>query len=75
MKMRQGGWSREVTQRELPIAKTIAGVNMRLTPGGVLRRMNTTKKRATLSSGKLKLNVASSSIRKAREISEQRWRA
>ena len=35
MKMRQGGWSREVTQRELPIAKTIAGANMRLTPGGV----------------------------------------
>ena len=35
MKMRRGGWSREVTQRELPIAKTIAGVNMRLTPGGV----------------------------------------
>ena len=35
MKMREGGWSREVTQRELPIAKTIAGVNMRLTPGGV----------------------------------------
>ena len=34
MKIRQGGWSREVTQRELPIAKTIAGVNMRLTPGG-----------------------------------------
>lgn len=35
VKMRQGGWSREVTQRELPVAKTIAGVNMRLTPGGV----------------------------------------
>lgn len=35
VKMREGGWSREVTQRELPIAKTIAGVNMRLTPGGV----------------------------------------
>jgi oxalate decarboxylase len=35
VKMREGGWSREVTQRELPIAKTSAGVNMRLTPGGV----------------------------------------
>jgi len=34
MKMREGGWSREVTQRELPIATTMAGVNMRLTPGG-----------------------------------------
>jgi oxalate decarboxylase len=28
-----GGWSREVTQRELPIATTLAAVNMRLTPG------------------------------------------
>lgn len=35
VKMREGGWSREVTQRELPVAKTIAGVNMRLTAGGV----------------------------------------
>jgi oxalate decarboxylase len=30
-----GGWAREVTQRELPIATTLAGVNMRLNPGGV----------------------------------------
>src|SRR5438270_10932554 len=30
-----GGWAREVTVRELPIATTLAGVNMRLTPGGV----------------------------------------
>ena len=35
VKLHDGGWSREVTQRELPIATTIAGVNMRLTPGGV----------------------------------------
>ena len=35
VKMREGGWSREVTQRELPVATTIAGVNMRLTTGGV----------------------------------------
>ena len=35
MKMREGGWSREVTERELPAATTIAWVNMRLTPGGV----------------------------------------
>jgi oxalate decarboxylase len=32
--MREGGWSREVTQRERPVAKSIAGVNMRLTAGG-----------------------------------------
>jgi oxalate decarboxylase len=31
----QGGWSREVTARELPIAKELAGVNMRLETGGV----------------------------------------
>jgi oxalate decarboxylase len=30
-----GGWSHEVTVRELPIAKTLAGVLMRLTPGGI----------------------------------------
>src|SRR5262245_31391665 len=30
-----GGWAREVTVRELPIATTLAGVNMRLTPGGI----------------------------------------
>jgi oxalate decarboxylase len=30
-----GGWSREVTVRELPVSKSLAGVNMRLTAGGV----------------------------------------
>src|SRR2546423_1028529 len=30
-----GGWAREVTVRELPISTTIAGVNMRLKPGGI----------------------------------------
>lgn len=35
MKLNFGGWSREVTVRELPIATTMAGVNMSLTPGGV----------------------------------------
>ena len=34
-RLEEGGWSREVTVRELPIATTLAGVNMRLTPGGV----------------------------------------
>jgi oxalate decarboxylase family bicupin protein len=29
-----GGWSREVTVRELPVSKTLAGVNMRLNAGG-----------------------------------------
>lgn len=31
----QGGWSREVTARELPVAKELAGVNMRLEAGGI----------------------------------------
>ncbi len=30
----EGGWSREITIREFPVSKTMAGVNMRLTPGG-----------------------------------------
>src|SRR3954451_10151641 len=31
----EGGWSREVTVRELPVSKALAGVNMRLNAGGV----------------------------------------
>jgi oxalate decarboxylase len=30
-----GGWAREVTVRELPVATQLAGVNMRLRPGGI----------------------------------------
>jgi oxalate decarboxylase len=30
-----GGWAREVTSRELPVATELAGVNMRLKPGGI----------------------------------------
>jgi oxalate decarboxylase len=32
-RLSQGGWAREVTQRELPIATTLAGVDMKLDPG------------------------------------------
>jgi oxalate decarboxylase len=35
MQLNQGGWSREITARDFPIAKTLSGVNMSLTPGGV----------------------------------------
>jgi oxalate decarboxylase len=31
----EGGWSRELTVRELAVSKSLAGVNMRLTAGGV----------------------------------------
>ena len=30
-----GGWAREITVRELPVATTLAGVNMRLKPGAI----------------------------------------
>jgi oxalate decarboxylase len=30
-----GGWAREISVRELPVATTLAGVNMRLKPGGI----------------------------------------
>ncbi len=34
-RLEEGGWSREVTVRELAVSKTLAGVNMRLTAGGI----------------------------------------
>jgi oxalate decarboxylase len=34
-RIQDGGWAREVTQRSFPISTTIAGVNMRLTAGGI----------------------------------------
>jgi len=34
-RLHSGGWSREVTVRELAVSTAIAGVNMRLTAGGV----------------------------------------
>lgn len=34
-RLQEGGWAREVTVRELPISTTLAGVNMRLKPGGI----------------------------------------
>jgi oxalate decarboxylase len=35
MRQESGGWTRQVTQRELGISTTIAGVNMRLNRGGI----------------------------------------
>ncbi len=34
-RMQEGGWSREVTVRELAVSTSIAGVDMRLTAGGI----------------------------------------
>jgi oxalate decarboxylase len=35
MRLESGGWTRQVTRRELGISDDIAGVNMRLNAGGV----------------------------------------
>src|SRR5438445_3595581 len=35
MRLASGGWTRQVTRRELGVSKDIAGVNMRLNAGGV----------------------------------------
>jgi oxalate decarboxylase len=35
MHLSEGGWGRQTTARELPVATEVAGVNMRLTAGGV----------------------------------------
>jgi oxalate decarboxylase len=35
MRLEAGGWTRQVTQRELGVATALAGVNMRLNAGGV----------------------------------------
>ena len=35
MRIEEGGWARQTTARELPISKTMAGVNMRLKAGAV----------------------------------------
>jgi oxalate decarboxylase len=34
-RIQEGGWSRQVTVQDFPLSKDIAGVNMRLTAGGV----------------------------------------
>jgi oxalate decarboxylase len=34
-RLEEGGWTRQVTVRELPVSKTIAGVEMRLVAGGI----------------------------------------
>jgi len=35
MRLESGGWTRQVTVRELGVSKDIAGVNMRLNAGGI----------------------------------------
>jgi oxalate decarboxylase len=35
IRQESGGWTRQITERELGVSKTIAGVNMRLNAGGI----------------------------------------
>src|SRR5215831_18806224 len=34
-RIQSGGWARQVTQADFPIASAVSGVNMRLGPGGI----------------------------------------
>lgn len=57
-RLEDGGWAREVTVRELPIAKSMAGVNMRL-DSGVVRELHWHKEAewAYILQGKARLTV------------------
>src|SRR5262245_36098087 len=56
--LEDGGWAREVTVRELPISKSMAGVNMRLDSGAV-RELHWHKEAewAYILQGKVRLTV------------------
>lgn len=57
-RLEDGGWSREVTVRELGAATSMAGVNMRLGPG-VVRELHWHKEAewAYITQGKVRLTV------------------
>ncbi len=57
-RLEDGGWAREVTTRELPVAKSMAGVTMRLNPG-VVRELHWHKEAewAYILQGKARLTV------------------
>lgn len=57
-RLEDGGWAREVTVRELPVAKSMAGVNMRL-DSGVVRELHWHKEAewAYILQGKVRLTV------------------
>ena len=59
-RMEEGGWTHEVTQRELPSSKDIAGVNMRLTAGSYRElHWHTADEWAYVLYGKARLTVMS----------------
>jgi len=57
-RLEDGGWAREVTVRELPVSKSMAGVNMRLGPG-VVRELHWHKEAewSYITEGKARLTV------------------
>lgn len=57
-RLEEGGWAREVTVRELPVATSMAGVNMRL-DSGVVRELHWHKEAewAYILQGKVRLTV------------------
>jgi oxalate decarboxylase len=57
-RIQAGGWSRQVTQRELPTSKDIAGVNMRLTAGSFRElHWHTANEWAIMLTGKARVSV------------------
>lgn len=57
-RVQEGGWSRQVTVRDFPISKDVAGVNMRLTPGGIRElHWHATGEWAIMLNGKARITV------------------
>src|ERR1700728_3163796 len=57
-RMQGGGWTHQVTQRELPTSKDIAGVNMRLTAGSFRElHWHTANEWAIMLTGKARVSV------------------
>src|ERR1700744_6680441 len=57
-RLQGGGWTHQVTERELPSSKDIAGVNMRLTAGSIRElHWHTANEWAIMLSGKARVSV------------------
>jgi oxalate decarboxylase len=57
-RVQEGGWTHEVTQRQLPLSKDLAGVNMRLTAGSFRElHWHTANEWAYMEAGKARVTV------------------
>ena len=57
-RVQEGGWTHQVTQRELPLSNDLAGVNMRLTPGSFRElHWHTANEWAYMEAGKARVTV------------------